>query len=116
LCEAEAPSEVRVARGRLDRFNISVVESVTLRVSVRDVVPDELLLDCDDYVSRSILPGAGPIRLARATYYCTRTDAADYYRMGTAARTSHLTPRDIPDRSANAPDNARLSPASLRRA
>jgi hypothetical protein len=69
--EAEAPSEPKQARGRLSRFTISVVEHLTLKVSVRDVVPEERLVEEETYLKQTRPPGIGPIRPAMATYYCT---------------------------------------------
>jgi hypothetical protein len=84
LVEAEAPSELQSARGRLNRFLVSVVEHLTLRVSIRSEVPDELMVSEDAFLKRSRAGGIGAIRFAEATYYCAESAVNNPYRLGAA--------------------------------
>lgn len=84
LLEAEAASELAQARGRLDRFEVSVVEHLTLRVTVREAVPDELHVSEESYLKQRVRAGTGRIQFASAMYYCTASAANDEYGLGSA--------------------------------
>jgi hypothetical protein len=84
LLEADAPSELAQARGRIGRFGVKVVEHLTLKVAVNDPLPDELFISGDAFLEEDVVAGAGSVRAAHGTYYCTETAVADYYRLGGA--------------------------------
>lgn len=70
-----------------------MVEHLTLRVSIREVVPDELHVEEDAYLKLTRLAGTGSIRPAMATYYCTPGVIHDFYRLGTALPSFSSGPR-----------------------
>ncbi len=84
LIDAEAPSELLQSRRRLDRLSVSVVRSLTVHVTVRDTVADEIMLTEDAFLKQAVLPGSGPIRVATGTYYCAENAVRDHYRFGIA--------------------------------